>query len=77
MAKNAGVSGGFVGCIKSLKIFNANASHEYNFSLNESSAHLHKYSDIGNVFFLFTLMMQVKAADPVFVSVCVCCVSGQ
>ena len=47
VARNAGVSGGFVGCIKSLSIFSANLSRAYNFTLDESSAHVRNYSDVG------------------------------
>ena len=41
------MTSGFVGCVKSLKLFSANLSHVYNFSLDESSLHVRKYSDIG------------------------------
>jgi len=47
IVKNTGVNGGFVGCIKSLKMSSADQIHVYNFTLDQSSTDLLKYSDIG------------------------------
>jgi len=47
IVKNTGVNGGFAGCIKSLKMSSADQIHVYNFTLDQSSTDLLKYSDIG------------------------------